>query len=104
MNKRPRIDLDGLTLHATDGPSETVAVVRYRTVEGLVLGMPESVDILVPWSAIDRADLCLQTGDIAVNFSDAFVKKTNWLGGKNELAGRWIDRLTLRREDVLKAK
>jgi hypothetical protein len=104
MEKRPRIDLDGLTLHATEGPSETIAVLRYRTVEGLVIGMPESVDIVVPWDAIERADLCLQTGRVAVSFSASFVAKTNWLGGKRELEGRWIDRVKLQRQDVLHAK
>ena len=100
MDKRPRIDLDGLTLSAAKGPSATVAVVRYRTVEGLVLSMPESADIVVPWEMLKRAELDLVSGELSVEFVEAYAENANWLGGLRELKGRWTDRLRLRQADV----
>jgi redox-sensitive bicupin YhaK (pirin superfamily) len=100
MEKRPRIDLDGVTLSVPDGPSAAVAVFRYRTVEGLVLSMPESVDIVVPWDDVEEAELSLATGRLRVRFSEPFAAKANWLGGVRLLEGKWTDRMKLRREDV----
>ena len=100
MAKRPRIDLDGVTLSDPDGPSAAVAIFRYRTVEGLVLSMPESADILVPWDQITRADLSLADGQFVIAFSDAYVATANWLGGLSTLQGRWTDRMKIRRADV----
>lgn len=100
MDKRPRIDLDGLTLSAAQGPSATVAIVRYRTVEGLVLSMPESADIVVPWEMLKRAELDLATGELSVEFETSYAESANWLGGLRELKGRWMDRLRLRQADV----
>ena len=100
MDGRPRIDLDGVTLSNPDGPSAAVAIFRYRTVEGLVLSMPESADIVVPWSDIVGADLSLMSGTLTVRFREAFANRANWLGGVRTLEGRWTDRMTIHRADV----
>ncbi len=100
MAERPRIDLDGVTLSDPDGPSATVAIFRYRTVEGLVLSMPESADIVVPWAHVTRADLSLVDGQLLVSFSQQYAARAHWLGGVCHLRGRWTDRMTLRRADV----
>jgi hypothetical protein len=100
MDKRPRIDLDGVTLSDPDGPSAAVAVFRYRTVEGLVLSMPESSDILVAWEHIEAADLSLASGKLVVTFTQRFADGANWLGGVRTLAGQWTDRLQIRRADL----
>ena len=100
MSKRPRIDLDGVTLSDPQGPSAAVATFRYRTVEGLMLSMPESADFLVPWDAVARADLSLSDGKFVIAFQPAYVESANWLGGISELQGRWTDRMTINRSDV----
>ena len=100
MNKRPRIDLDGVTLSIPDGPSAAVAIFRYRTVEGLVLSMPESADIVVGWENVEQADVSLSSGTITVSFTEAFANGANWLGGVRTLRGQWTDRLTLKRTDI----
>ena len=100
MHQRPRIDLDGVTLSDPDGPSAAVATFRYRTVEGLVLSMPESTDVLVPWAEVEEAALHLESGTLTIGFSEGYAKKANWLGGLRRLEGRWMDRLALTREDV----
>lgn len=100
MDKRRRIDLDGVTLHDPNGPSATVALFRYRTVEGLVLSMPESADLVVPWDDVEQADLSLADGRLKLTFSEEFAKNSNWLGGLRSLEGRWTDRMTIRRADV----
>ncbi len=100
MDKRRRIDLDGVTLSDPDGPAAAVALFRHRTVEGLLLSMPESADIVVAWDDIESADLSLVTGKLTVRFAEAYAAKANWLGGVRTLEGRWTDRLKIRRADV----
>lgn len=100
MDRRPRIDLDGVTLHDPDGPSAAVAIFRYRTVEGLVLSMPESADIVVPWDEVEEAELSLANGRLRVRFRESFAQSANWLGGVRTLEGAWTDRLTMHRDDV----
>jgi hypothetical protein len=100
MDKRPRIDLDGVTLSDPDGPAAAVAILRYRTVEGLVLSMPESADIVVPWDDVEDAQLSLASGRLSVSFTSAFAARANWLGGLRRLEGRWTDKLELRTADV----
>lgn len=101
MADRPRIDLDGVALSNPDGASETVAIFRYRTVEGLVLSMPESADILVAWEHVTRADLSLADGQLLITFTERYASRANWLGGIRKLQGRWTDRMTLQRADVV---
>jgi hypothetical protein len=100
MNHRQRIDLDGVTLSDPDGPAASVALFRYRTVEGLVLSMPESADIVVAWEHVESAELSLVTGKLTVRFTESYASGANWLGGVRALEGRWTDRLTMHREDV----
>jgi len=100
MDQRPRIDLDGVTLSDPDGPSAAVAVFRYRTVEGLVLSMPESTDVLVKWDDVESSALDLASGRLVVAFTETFANKANWLGGLRRLEGRWMDRMAIHREDV----
>jgi hypothetical protein len=100
MDKRPRIDLDGVTLSNPDGPAAAVAVFRYRTVEGLVLSMPESADVLVAWEHVEAADLSLASGRLTITFRAEFAASANWLGGVRTLEGQWTDRLTIRRSDL----
>jgi hypothetical protein len=100
MDKRPRIDLDGVTLSDPDGPSAAVAIFRYRTVEGLVLGMPESTDVLVPWADVESSALELESAKLVVAFTEAYATSANWLGGVRRLEGRWMDRMTIHRQDV----
>ena len=100
MDKRQRIDLDGVTLSNPDGPAAAVALFRYRTVEGLVLSMPESADIVVAWDDVESADLSLVSGKLTVRFTEGYATKANWLGGVRALEGRWTDRLKIRRADV----
>jgi hypothetical protein len=100
MDKRQRIDLDGVTLSNPDGPAAAVAGFRYRTVEGLVLSMPESTDIVVAWDDVESADLSLVSGKLTVRFTETYADNANWLGGVRALEGRWTDRLKIRRADV----
>jgi hypothetical protein len=92
---RPRIDLDGVTLSDPDNPHMVVAIFRYRTTAGLVLLVPESADVTVPWTAVESATLDLCAGRVEVRLSAAFVANENWLRGARVLSGRWTDRLEL---------
>src|SRR5262245_21585299 len=100
MDRRPRIDLDGVTLSNPAGPSAAVAIFRYRTGEGLVLSMPESAGIVLPRDDIQSADVDLASGKLSLRFTEAFARRANWLGGVCALEGRWTDRLTIHRSDV----
>lgn len=95
MNMRPRIDLDGVALADETNPHMVVAVFRYRTTEGLQLLIPESADVLVPWSAIEDASLDMKDGHVRVTFAESYVRDQNWLRGARRLAGRWMDRFTM---------
>lgn len=100
MKKRPRIDLEGVTLAHPDSPSAVVAIFRYRTIEGAVLCVPESADILVPWASLEKAELDLATGHVSLTFADAFVRSANWLRGAKTLSGTWTDRVALRFDEL----
>src|SRR5262245_51140109 len=52
-----RIDLDGVPLDDEDG--RTTAIFRFRTTAGLVLALPESVDVTVPFTDLAEASLDL---------------------------------------------
>jgi hypothetical protein len=94
VNARPRIDLDGVPLTDEKNPHMVVAIFRYRTVEGLLLLIPESADVLVPWSAVESSSLDLATGGLVVRLAADYVAKENWLRGARVLTGRWLDRFT----------
>ena len=80
---RLRFDLDGIPLDDEEG--RTTAILRFRTTTGLVLALPESVDVTVPWSDLAEATVDLQRGRITVRFADA----------ARVLTGAWTDRAEL---------
>ncbi len=88
-----RIDLDGVPLDDEDG--RTTALFRFRTTRGLQLALPESVDVLVPWSDIAAASLDLVSGRIVVELVPDAPKRHPWLGRARTLAGTWTDRTLL---------
>jgi hypothetical protein len=95
---RPRIDLDGVSLsdaRTTAGPSMVLALFRYRTTEGLVLVLPESADLLVPWANVEETALDLRHGTLVVRFTKAYAESQNWLRGATTLTGTWTDRLLM---------
>jgi hypothetical protein len=95
MQTRPRIDLDGVSLVDEDGSSMVVAIFRYRTTEGLVLLIPESADVLVPWEHVEETLLDLKGGTLRVRFANPYVDRQNWLRGARTLVGNWTDRMVL---------
>ena len=97
MNARPRIDLDGVALHDEKNADMVVAIFRYRTTDGLVLLIPESADVVVPWAEVEAARLDLQTGALSVAFAERYSREQNWLRGARVLVGEWLDRYTMSR-------
>jgi hypothetical protein len=95
MNMRPRIDLDGVSLVDPKGPAMVLALFRYRTTEGLVLVLPESADLVVPWSHVDETVLDLKNGTLRVTFTQPYAESQNWLRGARTLVGTWTDRLLM---------
>ena len=90
---RLRIDLDGIPLDDEDG--RTTALLRYRTTRGLVLQLPESVDVTIPWKDLEEARIDLVRARVIVRFvTDAGVRH-RWLGTSRVLSGAWTDRETL---------
>jgi hypothetical protein len=100
MGERPRIDLDGVSLIDESNPPMVVAIFRYRTSDGLILLVPESADVLVPWEHIDEAKLDLRTGQLAIGLRPAYVERQNWLRGARRLVGAWTDRFVMASRDV----
>src|SRR5438105_2695767 len=97
---RPRIDLDGVSLIDEAAPPMVVAIFRYRTVEGLVLLVPESADVLVPWEHVVASTVDLKSGSIAIELAPAYVERQGWLRGAKRLVGTWTDRLVLKRDET----
>ena len=93
MKARPRIDLDGVPLSGEGTDGDVLAVMRYRTTDGLELLMPESGDFLVPWDAIESAEVDLSAGVLRVTFHSAWAAQENWLRGSRVLVGDWTDRM-----------
>jgi hypothetical protein len=96
---RPRIDLDGVTLHDESNPFMPLALFRYRTVEGLTLLVPESAEVLVEWKNIEHASIDLASGEVRLRFRGDYVAKENWLRGAKEVVGDWLDRFQMSGED-----
>jgi hypothetical protein len=88
-----RLDLDGVDLK--DGNGRVVLILRWRTVQGLVVRLPESTDLLVPWRLISDARLDLAEGTMRVRFIPGAKKELSWLGSWEELNGEWTDRKVL---------
>ena len=90
---RLRFDLDGIPLDDEQG--RTTAILRFRTTAGLVLALPESVDVTVPWADVVEASVDLSRGRVTVRFVDGAAARHRWLGGARTLAGTWTDRQLL---------
>ena len=93
MKARPRIDLDGVPLAGEGTDGDVLAIMRYRTTDGLELLMPESGDFLVPWDAIQSANVDLAAGMLRVTFHPEWAATENWLRGSHVLIGNWTDRM-----------
>jgi hypothetical protein len=90
---RLRFDLDGIPLDDEEG--RTTAILRFRTTAGLVLALPESVDVTVPWGDLAEASVDLVRGRVTVRFADAARARYRWLGAASVLSGAWTDRQVL---------
>jgi len=97
MKDRPRIDLDGVSLADDQNPHMVVAIFRHRTTDGLILLIPESAEVTVPWSEVEAADLDLRSGFLRIRLADGYVSSQNWLRGARLLTGRWTDRFLMAR-------
>ncbi len=93
--ERFRLDLDGVELK--DGNGRVVCILRWRTVEGLVLRLPESTDVTVPWRLVERAELDLAQGTVRLRFAESAGQELSWLQRWRELEGQWTDRARLER-------
>jgi hypothetical protein len=93
MPERFRLDLDGVELK--DGNGRVVCILRWRTVNGLVLHLPESTDVNVPWRLVESAALDLAHGTATVRFVEGARKELSWLQSWRELSGEWTDRQVL---------
>lgn len=93
---RPRIDLEGVALADERFPHQVVAIFRYRTTEGLVLLIPESADVVVPWEHVLDAELDLKSGRIRLELEYNWSGDQNWLRGARVLTGQWLDRFTMK--------
>ncbi|MBI4850355.1 MAG: hypothetical protein HY819_00875 [Acidobacteria bacterium] len=91
--QRMRIDLEGVALKNPQG--RVMCIFRFRTTDGLVLAIPESVDVIVPWSAIKEAILDLTTGQIKLSFHSKSDSRPRWLGEVDIVEGEWTDRQIL---------
>lgn len=85
-----RIDLDGIPLNDEDG--RITAILRFRTTRGLVLGLPESVDVTIPWADVDEARVDLVRARVIVRFVSDAGRRHSWLGTSRVLSGAWTDR------------
>ena len=91
--ERMRIDLDGVPLKDPNG--RVLCIFRFRTSEGIVFAIPESVDVTVPWTAIDEAALDLKGGQIRIAFKSSGPERPGWLGQFSTVEGHWTDRTLL---------
>jgi hypothetical protein len=94
MGDQFRLDLDGVELK--DGNGRVVCILRFRTVQGLVLRLPESVDTTVPWSLVAEAALDLSQGTVRIRFQPGAGRELSWLQTWSELVGQWTDRAVRR--------
>ncbi len=90
---RLRFDLDGIPLDDEEG--RTTAILRFRTTSGLVLALPESVDVTVPFADLAEATVDLVHGRVMVRFADGAAARYRWLGAARRLVGAWTDRQVL---------
>jgi hypothetical protein len=90
---RIRFDLDGIPLDDEEG--RTTAILRFRTTAGLVLALPESVDVTLPWSDVEEAVVDLRAGRVRLRLVAGAAARYRWLGAARELSGAWTDRALL---------
>ena len=95
MGTRPRIDLDGVALVAEGGDGPALALLRRRTREGLVVQVPESAEVLLPWADVEHAEVDLAAGRVRIRLSEPVVERSAWLRGARRLTGTWVDRVEL---------
>ena len=93
MSERFRLDLDGVEMK--DGNGRVVCILRWRTTQGLVLRLPESVDVIVPWRLLEEARLDLSGGNVKLRFKPDARRELTWLQTWTELNGEWTDRAVL---------
>jgi hypothetical protein len=93
MKARPRIDLDGVPLFAEGHEGGVLAIMRYRTTEGIELLMPESGDFVVAWRHVTAADVNLAQGGLRIAFDAEWAAGEGWLRGATALVGTWTDRM-----------
>src|SRR5262249_57870109 len=91
----------GVALSDPANPHMVIAIFRYRTREGLLVTIPESAELLIPWSAVEAASLDLQAGTVHVTFSKTYVAEQNWLRAARQLTGVWTDRLVLHSDPLV---
>ncbi len=89
-SERFRLDLDGVEMK--DGNGRVVCILRWRTLKGLVLRLPESVDVVVPFRLLSEAVLDLAGGVVRLRFQPEARKELSWLQSWTELNGEWTDR------------
>ena len=90
---RFRLDLDGVDLK--DGNGRVVCILRWRTEQGLVLRLPESTDVVVPWALLAAAQLDLAQGTVSLRFVPGARAQLPWLQSWTSLEGEWTDRQRL---------
>ena len=88
-----RIDLSGVPLDDEEG--RTTAIFRYRTTRGIVLSLPESVDVTVPFADVAAATLDLASGRVSIALVADAGARHPWLGRARILVGIWTDRQLL---------
>ncbi len=93
MPARMRIDLDGVDLR--DETGRLVAIFRFRTTQGLMLRLPESTDVVIPWAQIEEALIDLSKARVHVVFTADAVAAHSWLKRQRRIAGSWTDRRVL---------
>lgn len=93
---RPRVDLEGVALVGERDPHMPLAIFRHRTEQGLVLLIPESADVKVPWGAVEAARLDLKSGELELELAASYAAEQNWLRGARTLRGKWMDRFVMR--------
>lgn len=93
MSERFRLDLDGVEMK--DGQGRVTCIVRWRTQQGLVLRLPESTDVIVPWRLVHEATLDLGAGTVRLRFQAQARRELSWIPESGELKGEWTDRAKL---------
>jgi hypothetical protein len=84
-----RMDLEGVALKDPSG--RVLCVFRYRTTAGILVNLPESVDVTIPWGVIDDAQVDLKSGQVRIRFNRT-EGRPRWLEDVDVVEGTWTDR------------